>query len=172
MACISSRARRSLIHRLSQRSRAAVKAGAAVVRRRDAVRARGQRRSCELCHASAQTHRLQGRRAIVEGHVPGDGAADCGVTLAVKVTDCPKFDGFSDEAKAVVVVALFTTWLTVFDLLGAKFKSPPYTALIAVVLAMSAEVVKLAEPPLNVPVPNTFVPFTNVTVPPSDGAPT
>ena len=55
---------------------------------------------------------------------------NCGVTLAVKVTDCPKFDGFSDEVRAVVVVALLTTWLTAFDVLAAKFESPLYTALI------------------------------------------
>jgi hypothetical protein len=50
---------------------------------------------------------------------------NCGVTLAVKVTDCPTFDGFREEGKVVVVVALFTTWLTVFDLLLTKFESPP-----------------------------------------------
>ena len=42
-----------LIHRLRQRSRTADKVGVAVVRRRDAVRARGQRRGCELCRAAA-----------------------------------------------------------------------------------------------------------------------
>src|ERR1700681_2564201 len=49
---------RSLIHCLRQRSRTAGKAGAAVVSCRDVVRARGQRRGCELCHAAAQSHRL------------------------------------------------------------------------------------------------------------------
>jgi hypothetical protein len=34
---------------------------------------------------------------------------NCGVTVAVNVTDCPKFDGFVEEARVVVVVALFTT---------------------------------------------------------------
>lgn len=53
----------------------------------------------------------------------------------------------------VVVVALFTTWLTAFDVLAAKFESPPYTALIVLVPAGSAEVVKLAEPPLSTPSP-------------------
>jgi hypothetical protein len=50
---------------------------------------------------------------------------NCGTTLAVKVTDCPSFDGFSDEVKEVVVVALLTTWLTAFDVLLAKLESPP-----------------------------------------------
>jgi len=58
----------SLIHRLCQRSRTAVEEAAAVVCCRNAVRARGQRRCCELCHPSAQGRSLQGRRAIVEGH--------------------------------------------------------------------------------------------------------
>jgi len=52
---------------------------------------------------------------------------NCGATLAVKVTACPKFDGFNEEAKAVV--ALLTTWLTAFDVLPEKFESPLYTAL-------------------------------------------
>jgi predicted small secreted protein len=94
---------------------------------------------------------------------------NCGATLAVKVTDCPTFDGFSDEVKAVVVVALLTTWLTAFDVLPGKFESPPYTALIASVPAGSVEVLKLAEPPLNAPVPSTVVPFMNETVSPSGG---
>ena len=70
-----------------------------------------------------------------------------------------------------VVVALSTTCFTAFDVLPAKFESPPYTALIALVPTLSVEVVKLAEPPLNVPVPRTVVPFLNVTVSPSGGAP-
>ena len=94
---------------------------------------------------------------------------NCGATVAVKVTDCPEFDGFSDEAKAVVVVALLTTWLTAFDVLPGKFESPLYTALIAFVPTGNVEVVKLAEPPLNVPVPNTVVPFMNEMVSPSGG---
>ncbi len=66
---------------------------------------------------------------------------------------------------------MFTTWLTAFDVLGAKFESPPYTAVMLCAPAVSVEVVKLAEPPVNVPVPNTVVPFLNVTVSPLGGAP-
>jgi hypothetical protein len=45
-------------------------------------------------------------------------------TVAVKVTDCPKFEGFSDEVKTVVVAALLTVWNTAFDVLAEKFGSP------------------------------------------------
>ena len=72
----SSSHHQSLIHRLRQRSRTADKAGVAVIRRCDAVRARGQRRGCELRRPSAQGRRFQGRRAIVEGHGPGDFTAE------------------------------------------------------------------------------------------------
>jgi hypothetical protein len=96
---------------------------------------------------------------------------NCGVTLAVKVTPCPTFDGFGEETQVVVVVALFTTWLTACDLLPPKFESPPYTAVIALVATGSVEIVKVAEPPLNVPVPSIVVPFLNVTVSPSGGTP-
>jgi hypothetical protein len=72
-----------------------------------------------------------------------------------------------------VVVALLTTWLTAFDVLPGKLESPPYAALIEFVPTGSVEVMKLAEPPLNVLVPNTVVPFMNEMVSPSGGgAPT
>jgi hypothetical protein len=45
-------------------------------------------------------------------------------TVAVKVTDCPDPDGFIEEARAVVVEARLTTWLTTFDVLPIKFESP------------------------------------------------
>jgi hypothetical protein len=66
--------RHRLIHRLCQRSRTAGKAGAAIVRCRDAVLARSQRRSCELCHASTQGRSLQDRRAV-GARVPFDDSA-------------------------------------------------------------------------------------------------
>jgi hypothetical protein len=44
---------------------------------------------------------------------------NCGVAFALKVTVCPKVDGFREEVKVVVVVALLTTWLTAFDVLAA-----------------------------------------------------
>ena len=67
--------------------------------------------------------------------------------------------------------AFFTTCFTAFDVLPAKLESPPYTALTVVVPTLSVEVVKLAEPPLNAPVPSTVLPFMNDTVSPFGGAP-
>ena len=53
---------------------------------------------------------------------------NCGATLVVKVTDCPGFDGFCEEAKVVVVAARFTTCFTASELLPEKLESPEYTA--------------------------------------------
>jgi hypothetical protein len=72
----------------------------------------------------------------------------------------------------VVVVAWVTTCFTTLDVLLAKFESPLYTALmLSVPPVVSVEVVKLAEPPLNAPVPRSFVPCMNITISPSGGAP-
>ena len=62
--------------------------------------------------------------------VPLAGAA--AVTVAVKVTDCPKTEGFADEVTPVVLLAWFTTCGFVFSepVLVAKFVSPAYTAVI------------------------------------------
>jgi hypothetical protein len=37
------------------------------------------------------------------------------VTVAVRVTPVPKVEGFDEEARAIVGVALFTTWDTAVD---------------------------------------------------------
>lgn len=92
-------------------------------------------------------------------------------TVAVNFTETPRPDGFSEEAKAVVVVAALTTWLSAFDVLPAKFESPAYVAVIELVPSGSVEVVRVAEPLLNVPVPSDAVPFRKVTVSPFGGAP-
>ena len=63
------------------------------------------------------------------------------VTVAVKVTASPTFEGLSDEVTAVVVAFLFTSWLNTAEVLAAKLASPPYTAVIACVPAVRAEVV-------------------------------
>ena len=44
-------------------------------------------------------------------------------TVAVKVTDSPNTEGVG-EANVVVVLALFTTWLTAVLVLVAKLESP------------------------------------------------
>jgi hypothetical protein len=91
------------------------------------------------------------------------------VTVAVKVTFTPEFDGFREEIKVVVVWP--TIWFTTFDVLPPKFESPAYTAVIELEPTGSVEVVKVAEPPLNAPVPIDVVPFINVTVSPLGGMP-
>ena len=45
-------------------------------------------------------------------------------TVAVKVTDCPKTEGVPEVISAVVVLALFTTWLTGELVLVRKLESP------------------------------------------------
>jgi hypothetical protein len=46
-------------------------------------------------------------------------------TAAVNVTDCPCTDGFVSLVSVVVVGDAFTTWLTAFEVLVAKFVSAP-----------------------------------------------
>ena len=46
------------------------------------------------------------------------------VTVAVNVTDWPNTDGFSDEVRAVLVLAWFTTCDTAPEVLVAKLVSP------------------------------------------------
>jgi len=48
----------------------------------------------------------------------------CGTTVAVKVTDSPTVPGLTDETRVVVLVAWFTTWFSVGEVLAAKFVSP------------------------------------------------
>jgi len=66
---------------------------------------------------------------------------------------------------------VLTTWLTAFDVLPVKFESPAYTAVIAFVPGGRVEVVKLAEPPFNAPVPSCVEPSMNVTVSPAGVSP-
>jgi hypothetical protein len=47
-----------------------------------------------------------------------------GATVAVKVTDCPKFDGFSEEVKVGRGRGFVYHLLTTFDVLPAKVESP------------------------------------------------
>ena len=60
--------------------------------------------------------------------VPVPGATT--LTVAVKVTDWPKTDGFTLEASAVVVVFWFTVCVRTAEVLPESFVSPPYTAVI------------------------------------------
>ena len=51
---------------------------------------------------------------------PGETAA----TVAVKVIDSPKTEGFAEDVNAVVVLALLTTWFTAELVLVMKLASP------------------------------------------------
>lgn len=50
-------------------------------------------------------------------------------TVAVKVTDWPNTDGFTEETAMVVVLPGLTTCATALEVLAVKLVSPPYTAL-------------------------------------------
>jgi hypothetical protein len=64
-----------------------------------------------------------------------------------------------------------TTCFTGFDVLPSKIMSPPYTALIWGESPANIEVVNVAEPPFNDPVPSTVFPtWTKATFSPSGGA--
>lgn len=97
--------------------------------------------------------------------VPAGVPLNCGATVAVKVTDSPKVDGFTDETRPVVVLAWFTTWLTAFEVLLVKDVSPLYTAVMECVPAAKVFDENFATPPLRVLVPSVLVPLLNVTVP-------
>ena len=62
------------------------------------------------------------KNSTVPAAVPAPGAVVA--TVAVKVTDCPKTEGFASDVNAVVVLALFTTWLTAELVLVMKLESP------------------------------------------------
>ena len=54
--------------------------------------------------------------------VPEPGATV--VTVAVKVTDCPKHDGFNEDVTAVAVLALLTVCVRLAEVLVLKLASP------------------------------------------------
>ena len=76
------------------------------------------------------------------------------VTVAVKVTDWLVAAGFSDDAIEVVVVAVFTAWLTGADVLALKLAEPWYMAVIECVPAASDETEMNALPLANVALPS------------------
>ena len=49
---------------------------------------------------------------------------NCPITVAVKVTDCPETEGFSDDLKVTVELALFTVSVTAAEVLPARSESP------------------------------------------------
>jgi hypothetical protein len=91
--------------------------------------------------------------------------------VARKVTLWPKCDGLPLEVTVATVPYLFTVWLNFGEALGENLVSPEYVAVMERVPAASAEVVKLAPPPDNGPVPNVVLPSLKLTISPSGGAP-
>src|SRR5216683_4970017 len=91
-----------------------------------------------------------------------DGVAPAPVTLAVKLTDWPKTDGFGEELTAVVAAILFTLWFCVPEL-PMQFVSPEYVAVSDFGLPAVVEV------RLQLPAPTAAeqisVPSLTVTVP-------
>src|SRR3954447_7334952 len=57
--------------------------------------------------------------------VPAPGAT--GLTVAVKVTDCPTTDGFCELVTPVVVLALLTVCVSVLEVEPVKLESPLYS---------------------------------------------
>lgn len=98
------------------------------------------------------------------------GAAYVLETVAVSVTDCPKLDGFSEDATAVVVVAAFTTWLIAGEVAALKFPVAAYTAVIASVPTGRIEVLNVAvllrpPPGIRLMLASAVAPFIKTTGP-------
>src|SRR5438093_9609943 len=88
------------------------------------------------------------------------------VTVAVKVTDCPDSDGLAEELTSVVVLAFFTVWVSVVEVLPLKVALPPYDAVIGCEPTASVLVTNVAWPEaFRVPVPSMLEPSLKVTVP-------
>ena len=62
------------------------------------------------------------RKFTVPAGAPAPGLTTA--TVAVKVVDCPKTVGLTDDVRLVVVLALLTTWLTAVLVLVRKLPSP------------------------------------------------
>jgi len=92
--------------------------------------------------------------------------------VAVKVTVCPVFEGFELDAKAVVVLALFTVWMSAADVLPLKLLSPAYWAVIECPPTERLVVEKVATPfELRAADPSAVPPSRNCTVPVGFAAP-
>jgi hypothetical protein len=100
---------------------------------------------------------------------PGDTA----LTVALKVTVWPKFEGFSDEVSTIDVDAGLTTCVTAGEVLVPKLLSSLYTAVIAWFPTDNDEIARLAVPPASATVPIVVLPSLKVRLPvgvPTEGA--
>jgi hypothetical protein len=94
---------------------------------------------------------------------------DWPVTVAVNVTFCPNVEGFAEETSAVLLVALLTTCVTVFDVDVALLASPLYVAVIECDATLSVDIEHPALPVLSATFEQIAVaPSLNVTVPVGD----
>jgi hypothetical protein len=62
--------------------------------------------------------------------VPFTNPPKAGTTVAVKVTNFPKFEGFGDDASVTLVPALFMTFINTPEVLGPSLTLPLYVAMI------------------------------------------
>jgi hypothetical protein len=87
----------------------------------------------------------------------------------VNVTFWPKVDGFTEEPRVVLLVALLTTCVTVFEVDVALLPSPLYVAVIACDATLSVVVEHPALPLLKATAEhNVVAPSLNVAVPVGD----
>ena len=89
------------------------------------------------------------------------------MTVAIKVSDCPKTEGFAEDV-SVVDVAVSTGVIvteTAFEKLAARSGLPRYSAVNESVPAGSAVVARVAESPLRLAVPREVEPTKNCTDP-------
>src|SRR5712692_1068280 len=101
--------------------------------------------------------------------VPAPGAT--AVTVAVKVTDWPNTDGFTDDATAVEELALLTVWVSVW-LLPLKLPSPLYVAVMVWLPTVRLEVAQVALAPARATALQiVLAPSWKVTLPVGEPAP-
>jgi len=111
------------------------------------------------------------KNCTVPFRVPDPGTT--GLTVAVKVTDCPTTEGLADEVIVVLVEAWFTIWDNGDEVLVVKLVSALYVAVIECPPTASVVVVNAAVLPVRLTVPSEVAPSLNVTVPvgvPAPGA--
>ncbi len=112
------------------------------------------------------------RKLTVPAGEPAPGETTA--TVAVRVTDCPKTDGLTDDARVVLVLALLTTCETAVLVLVAKFASPTYVAVTEWVATDRVVVLKVhvnGAAAGRVQLPTTVAPSRMLTVPVGEPTP-
>jgi len=124
--------------------------------KREARLAAGFASSLALRHSSSR-RQLEHRSVAVSAAIDGSTLSSENSGAKPRARPGTTRSNSARKPKELVVGAYFTTCFTVFDVLPAKSRSPPYTAVTFAVPTFRVEVVKRAEPPLNAPVPSTVV---------------